>query len=250
MSASKVVVVTGGSRGWGRAITLAYAQPGTTLVVNYANNTEAAQDTAAEATRLGAEVVLVQADMGAADGVAALVDAVRELGRMDVLVHNAFSLAQASPLVVTEEVFDTAMAVGPKALLAILQQGGDLFPESGGHVVCTLSLATQRLFNISGTPYFPMAAAKAALEVAVRYLAVDLAARNITVNGVSAGFIGTEAMMADERQSFRNRIDAKTPLGRIADPAEVADVVAFLGSAQARWVTGQIVVADGGFSLI
>lgn len=250
MSASKVVVVTGGSRGWGRAIALAYAKPGTTLVVNYASNTQAAEETAAEATRGGAEVVLVQADLGDAAGVQALVKAVRELGRMDVLVHNAFLLAQARPLEVTEDVFDTAMAVGPKALLAILREGVDLFPESGGHVVCTLSLATQRLFNISGTPYFPMAAAKAALEVCVRYLAVDLAARNVTVNGVSAGFIATEAMMAEERQSFRDRIDAKTPLGRIADTAEVADVVTFLGSEQARWVTGQIIVADGGFSLI
>lgn len=250
MSASKTVVVTGGSRGWGRAIALAYAEPGTTLVVNYANNAQAAEQTAAEARERGAEVVLVQADLGDVEGVRTLLAAVGELGRMDVLVHNAFLLAQARPLEVTEEVFDSAMAVGPKALLTILRDGVELFPEAGGHVVCTLSLATQRLFNISGTPYFPMAAAKAALEVCVRYLAVDLAGRNITVNGVSAGFIGTEAMMAEERQSFRKRIDAKTPLGRIADPAEVADVVTFLGSEQARWVTGQIVVADGGFSLI
>jgi enoyl-[acyl-carrier-protein] reductase (NADH) len=90
-----------------------------------------------------------------------------------------------------------------------------------------------------------MAVAKAALEVCVRYLAVDLAPRSVTVNGVAAGSIATENMMAAELAGFRQAISAKTPLSRIASPEEVADVARFLGSRQGGWVTGQVVVADG-----
>jgi NAD(P)-dependent dehydrogenase (short-subunit alcohol dehydrogenase family) len=250
MSADRVVVVTGGSRGWGRAITLRYAEPGTTLVVNYARNTDAAKATAAEATARGARVVLVKGDIGDSSGVGAVLEAARTLGRIDVLVHNAFLQAQAHPLDVEEDVFDAAMAVGPKALLALLREGGDLFPDAGGQVVCTLSLATKRVFNKRGTDYFPMAVAKAALEVCVRYLAVDLAPRAITVNGVAAGYIATENMSGDDLHAFRQQISSKTPLGRIASTEEVADVVHFLGSKAGGWITGQIVVADGGFSLV
>jgi NAD(P)-dependent dehydrogenase (short-subunit alcohol dehydrogenase family) len=250
VGADRVVLVTGGSRGWGRAITLRYAEPGTTLVVNFARAVDAAEATAAEARSRGAEVVLVQADVGDATGVGDVLDAVRAVGRVDVLVHNAFLQAQAHPLDVGEDVFDAAMAVGPKALLALLRDGIDLFPEGGGHVVCTLSLATSRVFNKRGTDYFPMAVAKAALEVCVRYLAVDLAPRAVTVNGVAAGYIATENMSGDDLEPFRRQISSKTPLGRIAEPAEVADVVHFLGSPAGRWVTGQVVVADGGFSLV
>jgi NAD(P)-dependent dehydrogenase (short-subunit alcohol dehydrogenase family) len=250
MSADRVVVVTGGSRGWGRAISLGYAEPGTTLVVNYAHDARAAEATATEAGDLGAGVVLVQADLGEPKGVEDLVEAVTSLGRIDVLVHNAFLLAQAQPLEVADHVLDDAMAVGPKALLGLLRGCVELFPEVGGHVVCTLSLATRRVFHPRGTNYFPMAAAKAALEVCVRYLAVDLAPKAITVNGVAAGYISTENMMGEELDAFRRQITAKTPLGRIATVEEVADVVRFLGSRTGGWITGQILVADGGFSLI
>jgi NAD(P)-dependent dehydrogenase (short-subunit alcohol dehydrogenase family) len=250
MSADRVVVVTGGSRGWGRAVALRYAEAGTTLVVNFAHDAEAAKVTEADASGRGAEVVLVQADMGTPKGVGAVLDVARELGRVDVLVHNAFLLANAQPLDLDDDVFDGAMNVGPKALLGLLREGVELFPAEGGHVVCTLSLATQRVFNKRGTNYFPMAAAKAALEVCVRYLAVDLGPRSITVNGVAAGYIATENMMGEDREAFRQQIGAKTPLGRIATPEEVAEVVHFLGSPAGRWITGQIVVADGGFVLV
>lgn len=248
---ARTVVVTGGSRGWGRAVALRYAAPSTTLVVNYVSNEAAALDVAREAEALGARPVVVRGDLAQADGRAAVLDAAAATGRLDVLVHNAFQLAQVRPLELDEEDFDRVMAVGPKSLLWLMREGQKLFPAEGGRVVCTLSLATQRLFHVSrGSSYFPMAAAKAVLEVMVRYLAVELAPRNITVNGVSAGYIGTENMMGDELAGFRAAIGKKTPLGRIATPEEVAEVVHFLGSDEGRWVTGQIVTADGGFSLI
>jgi len=250
LSSERVVLVTGGSRGWGRAISLRYAQPGTTVVINYAHDVDAAQVTADEASERGAEVILAKADMGEQAGVNSVLDVLRRCGRVDVVIHNAFFQTQSHPLDTPDEVFDTAMAVGPKALLRLLREGVELFPDEGGHVVCTLSLATQRIFNKRGTDYFPMAAAKAALEVCIRYLAVDLAPRAITVNGVSAGYIATENMSGDDLSAFRQQISSKTPLGRIAAPLEVAEVVYFLGSAAGGWVTGQIVTADGGFSLI
>jgi NAD(P)-dependent dehydrogenase (short-subunit alcohol dehydrogenase family) len=250
LSPDRVVLVTGGSRGWGRAISLRYAQPGTIVVINYAHNLDAAEATAAEVSQRGAAVILAQADMGEQAGVDSVLEVLRRCGRVDVVIHNAFLQTQSHPLDTADGVFDAAMAVGPKALLRLLREGVDLFPAEGGHVVCTLSLATQRIFNKRGTDYFPMAAAKAALEVCVRYLAVDLAPRAVTVNGVSAGYIATENMSGDDLRSFRQQIASKTPLGRIAAPLEVAEVVHFLGSSAGGWVTGQIVVADGGFSLI
>jgi enoyl-[acyl-carrier protein] reductase III len=250
-SADRTVVVTGGSRGWGRAISLRYARPQTTLIVNFAANQDAAEAAKRDAEARGARVILARGDLGTAEGRAAVVEAARSTGRLDVLVHNAFVLTNAKPLEVSEADFGRVMAVGPQALLELVRETQELFPAEGGRVVCTLSLATQRLFHVTrGSNYFPMAAAKAVLEVMVRYLAVDLAPRAITVNGVSAGYIGTENVMAPELAGFREAIGRKTPLGRVATVAEVADVVHFLGSDEGRWVTGQIVVADGGFSLI
>ncbi|HEY2332664.1 MAG TPA: SDR family oxidoreductase [Acidimicrobiales bacterium] len=250
MTADRVVVITGGTRGWGRAIAMRYAEPGTSLVLNFVRDAEAAAETASAVAALGADVALVQSDIATAAGVGAVLAAARELGRVDVLVHNAFLAATARPLEVSDDVFDAVMAVGPKALLAMLRGGVELFPDDGGHVVCTLSLATKRIFNKRGTNYFPMAAAKAALEVCVQYLAVDLAPRSITVNGVAAGFFADEAVTAETSDPFRASIASKTPLGRIPATREVADVVHFLGSSAGGWVTGQVLVADGGFSLI
>ncbi|MGX7678512.1 SDR family oxidoreductase [Jatrophihabitans sp. DSM 45814] len=247
----RTVLVTGGSRGWGRAIALRYARPQTTLIINFATNQDAADSVAREAEERGATVILARGDLSEPAGRAVVIDAVKASGRLDVLVHNAFVLTNAKPLDVSEADFARVMAVGPQALLELVRETQEFFPDDGGRVVCTLSLATQRLFHVSrGSNYFPMAAAKAVLEICVRYLAVDLAPRGITVNGVSAGYIGTENVMAPELEGFRAAIGKKTPLGRVATVEEVADVVHFLGSDEGRWVTGQIVVADGGFSLI
>ncbi|MCW2523519.1 MAG: hypothetical protein JWO63_1854, partial [Frankiales bacterium] len=233
------------------AFSLRYALPQTSLIINFASNRAAAEGLAQEAEALGASVMLAQGDLSEPAGRAAVTAAVRESGRLDVLVHNAFVLTNDKPLDVSDADFARVMAVGPQALLELVRETNALFPAEGGRVVCTLSLATQRLFHVSrGSNYFPMAAAKAVLEVCVRYLAVDLAPQAITVNGVSAGYIGTENVMAPELANFRTAIGKKTPLGRVATVEEVANVVHFLGSDEARWITGQIVVADGGFSLI
>lgn len=247
----RTVLITGGSRGWGRAITLRYARPQTTLIINFAANRVAAESVAREAEERGATAILVQGDLAEPAGRAAVIDAVKATGRLDVLVHNAFVLTNDKPLDVSDADFARVMAVGPQALLELVRETQEFFGDDGGRVVCTLSLATQRLFHVSrGSNYFPMAAAKAVLEVCVRYLAVDLAPRGITVNGVAAGYIGTENVMAPELAGFRAAIGKKTPLGRVGTVEELADVVHFLGSDEGRWVTGQIVVADGGFSLI
>ena len=194
----RTVLVTGGSRGWGRAISLRYARPETTLIVNFASNRAAADAVAHEAESRGAKVVLAQGDLAEAGGRETVIEAVEQSGRLDVLIHNAFVLTNAKPLDVSDADFARVMAVGPQALLELVRRTQQCFPDEGGRVVCTLSLATQRLFHVSrGSNYFPMAAAKAVLEICVRYLAVD-----------------------------------------------------FLGSDEGRWVTGQILVADGGFSLI
>lgn len=251
MAITRTVLVTGGSRGWGKAIVLRFASPGTRIIINYLQSTAAAEQTAREAAALGAETVLVAADLGTEQGVASLFDQVRvATDRVDVFVHNAFYLARSSPLNADIAEIERAMAVGPLGLVRCAQAVVPLMTGENSHIVCTTSTATHRLLNVKHGPlYFPMAIAKGALEVAIRYLAVELGSKNITVNGVAAGWIATEAM---ERQppEITRRAMAKTPLGRYPAPREVADVVHFLGSAEGGWVTGQVVVADGGLTLI
>jgi 3-oxoacyl-[acyl-carrier protein] reductase len=246
----RTVVVTGGSRGWGRAIVRRYAAPGTTIVLGYASSRAHADISAAQATDLGAEVLLVRGDISDSGVVNEIRDAVAAGAPLTALIHNAFYRHSATPLNLTDEDFDRAMDIGPKALLNLVRACLPFFPPSGGHIVCTGSSGTQRLYSRSGSTYFPMAAAKGALEVTIRYLAADLGPRHVTVNGVAAGFIENEGASEGGESTFHERIRAKTPLGGLVPPDHLAEVVHFLGSPGGSWVTGQIVLADGGFSLI
>ena len=246
-STERTVVVTGGSRGWGRAIVRRYAAPGTTIVLGFASNAKDAKEAAAQATDRGAEVVLVQGDVSDAGVIKEISDAVAGGPPLNALIHNAFYKHSMAPLDLADEDFDRAMDIGPKALLNLVRACLPYFPPSGGHIVSTGSPGTHRLFDIRGSWYFPMAAAKGALEVAIRYLAVDLGPRKITVNGVAAGFIENDNVAPS---TFQERLGAKTPLRGLVPPDKLAEVVHFLGSDAGGWVTGQIVITDGGFSLI
>lgn len=247
----RTVLVTGGTKGWGRAIVGRFADESAELLVNYAHDRDAADALAGELRDRGVTAHLIQADMGTAEGIDTMFAAVRErTDRLDVVVHNAFHLTNANPLSATREQWLRAMEVGPLALMSIVQQAAPMLPESTGRIVATSSVATSRIFHATqGLGYFPMAAAKGALEVSVRFLATELAPREITVNAVAAAYIGTESLL-QAPAAFLEAIAKKTPYGRIPSADEMAGIVMMLASTDAALTTGQVIVADGGFTLV
>jgi NAD(P)-dependent dehydrogenase (short-subunit alcohol dehydrogenase family) len=246
----KNVVVTGSGRGWGRATALSFAQPGNRVFLNYVKNDEMGESAAEEVRARGAEAFLVKADVGTEEGVEAIFQQVRkECDRLDVLVHNAFHLTSGRPMDVSFEQLDWCIQVGPMAYLRCVRNAVPMMTE-GGRIVCTGSVATRRTFSIGGTGYFPMAVAKGAEEVMTRWLAVDLGSQSINVNMVIAGWIDTEYTLGKMTPEFRAATSRKTPLGRWATSEEMANAVHFLCSPEASWITGQIITADGGLSIV
>jgi len=251
MSEVRKVLITGGSKGWGEAIADRFTDEPAELFINFAHDRDAAESVAAQVRAKGSTVHLIQADMGTQEGIDTLFAAVAERSAvLDVVVHNAFHLTNADPLTTEREQWLRAMEVGPLALMSIAQRAAPLLPSGTGRIVATSSVATKRLFHpTQGLGYFPMAVAKGALEVTVRYLATELAPREITVNAVAAAYIGT-ANLLQSPEPFLQAIARKTPYGRIPSAREMANTVFMLSSADAAFMTGQIVVADGGFTLV
>ena len=239
----KSVLVTGGSRGIGREIARRFAELGAARVaIGYLRNDRAAEETAAEIERLGAEPVLVRGNVSATK----VTDQVAALGALDVLVHNA-ATGVARPALETEDKhFDWTMAANARALIALTRVAAPAMPE-GSSIVALSSLGAQRVLE----NYVLVGASKAALESIVRHLAVELAPRGIRVNAVSAGVVETDALDAfPNREQMLSWSLARTPAGRLVEPRDIADAVCFLCSPEAEMIRGQTIVVDGGFSIL
>jgi len=242
----KVALVTGGSRGIGRAIALRLASEGANIVLNFFRNRGAAEATMGEIELRGVKVLEARGNIGNPQAVDKIFTKIKErFGKLDILVSNA-ALGSFSPaLEVDDKAWDLATEVNAKGYLRCVQKAKDMMP-SGGRIVAITSLGSQRY--IKG--YASIAVSKAALETLTRYLAVELAPRGINVNTVCGGFIDTEALRGlPNYESLKEEIVRRTPAQRVGRPEDIADVVAFLCSEGCRWITGQTVVVDGGFSL-
>jgi len=244
--ARREVLVTGGGRGIGRAIALRFAEAGARVFVNFFVNREAAEKTARDVEHAGGVAYLIQADLKEpADIRRMFAEVATVAGGLDVLVNNAASGVLKPALELTAKHWDWVMATNARPVLLCAQEAARLM-RSGGRVIGLSSLGSQRV--IPG--YAAVGVSKAAAEAVTRYLAVELAPRGITVNTVCAGAIETDiwrAIPGGERLLETAR--ARTPAGGLVTAEAIADVVMFLASPAAQAIQGQIIVADGGYSL-
>jgi enoyl-[acyl-carrier protein] reductase III len=247
--ANKVALITGASRGIGRSISLRLAELGADIVLNYARNDEAAAKTEKDLRSNDIRVLPFRANVGDFKLTETMIDhAVSQLGGIDILIHNAAIGAFKPVHRLKPNQWDLSMDIIAKALLMMVQKVVPSMEERGqGNVIAISSPGSQRFIPNYGA----IGISKAALESLVKYLAVELAPRNIRVNGVSGGLVDTDAMKAYPKyDEFQREIIRRTPAGRIGQPDDIARIVAFLARPESEWIIGQTIIADGGLSLI
>jgi 3-oxoacyl-[acyl-carrier protein] reductase len=238
----KVALVTGASRGIGRAIALRLAKDGAAVVVNYAGSQQQAQEVVAEIEKAGGHALAVRADVGKVADVVRLFDATfQRFGRLDILVNNA-GIILYKPLVdVTEEEYDHIFAVNVKGTFFTCQQAAKRMAD-GGRIINFSSSTTAMMLPRYGA----YVATKGAVEQLTHILARELGPRQITVNAVSPGPTDTDLFSQGKTEEEKQRLGQMAALGRLGQPQDIADVVAMLCSDDARWITGQNVRANGG----
>lgn len=242
----KVALITGSSRGIGRAIALRLAEHGASMVVNYVRHRQEAENTASLIEQKGARCVVVKANVANDADVGEMFEQIRaEFGRMDILVSNAASGVLKPAMELSSRHWNWAMDINARALLTLTQHAVPLM-QQGGRIMAVSSMGAVRAVE----NYTAVGASKAALESLVRHLAVELGPLNISVNTISAGAVDTEALKKfPNRQQILDAALARTPLGRLTTPEDVADVALFLCSRLSNMVHGQTLVVDGGYSI-
>ena len=242
----KTAIVTGGSRGLGRAICLELAKGGANVVFCYAGNETAAQETLAACEALGAKAAAVCCDVTDAEADLTLVKATVNLfGRVDILVNNAGITRDGLLLTMKEADFDAVIAANLKgAFLCMKAVARQMVKQRYGRIVNLSSVVGLR-GNAGQVNY---AASKAGVIGMTKSIAKELAGRNITVNAVAPGFIDTD-MTAALTESTKNAALGSIPMGRMGTPENVAKAVAFLAGEDAGYITGQVLAVDGGMSM-
>ena len=239
----KVALVTGASRGIGRAVAERLARDGVCVVVNYARSTEQAEQVVAGIRDRGGEASALQADLGQPEQIRLLFErTIQHCGRLDILVNNAGAY-EARPLERTDEAHYAAVFdVNVRGVLLASREAAHHFGDQGGRII-NLSSGAARAAVPGGSVY---AASKAAVEALTRCHAAELGPRGITVNAVAPGFTESDMLDVALPTQARETMIALTALGRLGRPEDIADVVAFLASDDARWITGETIGASGG----
>lgn len=245
----KVALVTGSSRGVGRAVALAYAREGASVVVNYTSNKEAGEEVVAAVQKMGSKAVLFKADVAkAADAEALVQKGIEEYGGLDILVNNAGFSRPAMLLKMTEEQWDQVLAIHLKGAFLCTQFAARHMKEKmSGKIINVTSVA-----GLVGTVgQINYSAAKGGLLSLTKSAARELARYNICVNVISLGIVATdmtEKIRTDEKlkEIYMNRILLK----RFAEPDDISPAFVFLGSDESSYITGQLLCVDGGYGMI
>lgn len=243
----KTALVTGGSRGIGRAIAVRLAEAGANVAINYLRQRTAADETVAMIEKHGVRALAIRANVGEADNIHDMVEKIYEaFGGLDILVSNAASGVLKPALELTPHHWRWTIDINAGTLLPLAQKTVPLM-KNGGTIIAVSSLGSVRAIP----NYAAVGASKAALESLIRHLAVELAPQNIRVNAVSAGVVDTDALKHfPNRDQVIGESARRTPTGRLTTPEDVANVVLYLCSPFADQIQGQTITVDGGYSIL
>jgi enoyl-[acyl-carrier protein] reductase III len=245
----KVALVTGSSRGIGKAIALRLAEKGYDIIVNYARSRSAAEETAKEIEALGRKAIVIKANVGKPEKIKEMFHEIdQHFNRLDIFVSNAASGVLRPLMELEESHWDWTMDINSKALLFCAQEAAKRMEKTGGgHIVSLSSLGSIRYLD----NYTTVGVSKAAVESLTRYLAVELSPKNIVVNAVSGGAVDTDALKHfPNREELLEDARQKTPAGKMVEPGDLVNAVMFLLSDQAYMIRGQTIIVDGGRSLL
>lgn len=247
----KTVLVTGAGRGIGRAIALHFAKLGANVVVNFVRNEQPAHEVFDQVTALGRRALLFRANVGKLEDIDRLFESIAtEFGELDFFISNAAIGFNRPAMAQKPNGWEGTMNVNARSFLFATQKAVPLMEKRGGGAIVAIS--SPGAYRVL-PEYISVGASKAALDALVRYLAVELAPLNISVNAVSPGMVATDALKhfsVMSESDLMERTAQTTPVGRLATPSDIAGVVAFLCSPDASMIRGQTIVVDGGFTLL
>ncbi len=245
----KTAVITGSGRGIGRAIALQLAEHGINVAVNYFRHKEQADRTAAEIERAGARAIVVKAHVGEVEGVKRLVETAAEaFGGVDIFVGNAASGVLKPAVDQQLKGWEWTVNINARSILFGVQAAAPYMKQRGwGRVIGISSFGSRRVLP----EYSVVGVSKAAIEALIRYLAVELAPHGIVCNAVSPGVVETEALnFFPSKDAIVSEGLRRTPAGRLVTPEEVAKLVAWLCTDDAKMIVGQTIIMDGGYELL
>lgn len=245
----KVALITGSSRGVGRAVALSFAKEGAKVVVNYTSNETAANEVAQAITQMGSQAIVVRADVSKREEADGLVQAaVKEFGRLDILVNNAGFTRPAMMLKMTEEQWDEVVDIHLKGAFLCSQAAGRQMKEQNSGKIINVTSVAGLVGTVGGINY---SAAKGGTVSMTKSIARELARYNVCANVISIGILSmgmSEKITTDEKlkEVYMNRILLK----RFGTPGDVSPAFVFLASDESNYITGQILCVDGGYGMI